>query len=92
LSLKFKNNIDPKRIANINSKLQEDTMAGTTEGGKKASEGGRGNPEKASPAAIERYLKGINFPANKEALIKHAKGNQAPQDILPGHFTCPESI
>jgi hypothetical protein len=57
-------------------------MAGTTEGGQKASEGGRGNPEKASPAAIEQYLKGINFPANKEALIKHAKKNQAPGDVL----------
>jgi hypothetical protein len=57
-------------------------MAGTKEGGQKASEGGRGNPEKASPAAIERYLKGINFPANKKTLIKHAKENQAPKDVL----------
>lgn len=30
-------------------------MAGTTEGGVKSSEGGRGDPDKASPAAIERY-------------------------------------
>jgi hypothetical protein len=57
-------------------------MAGTTEGGKKTSEGGRGNPEKASPAAIERYLKGINFPADKEDLVKHAQENQAPEDVL----------
>ena len=57
-------------------------MAGTTEGGKKSSEGGRGNPEKASPAAVEGYLKGINFPANKAGLVKHAKDNQAPDDVL----------
>jgi hypothetical protein len=57
-------------------------MAGTTEGGKKTSEGGRGDPEKASPAAIERYLKGINFPAGKEDLLKHAKENQSPEDVL----------
>lgn len=57
-------------------------MAGTTEGGRKSSEGGRGNPEKASPAAVERYMKGIYFPANKENLIQHAKGNQAPEDII----------
>jgi len=57
-------------------------MAGTTEGGRKSSEGGRGNPEKASPAAIEGYLKGIHFPAGKEDLVKQAQKNQAPQDVL----------
>lgn len=57
-------------------------MAGTTEGGKKTSEGGRGNPEKASPAAVERYLKGIHFPAGKEDLIRHARENEAPEDVL----------
>ena len=57
-------------------------MAGTTEGGKKSSEGGRGNPEKASPAAVERHLKGITFPANKAGLIKNARDNQAPEDVL----------
>lgn len=57
-------------------------MAGTTEGGKKTSEGGRGDPHKASPAAIEKYLKGINFPAQKKDLINHAKGNQAPDDVM----------
>jgi hypothetical protein len=57
-------------------------MAGTTEGGKKSSEGGRGAPEKASPAAVERYLKGINFPASKQDLIKHAKQNNAPEDVI----------
>ncbi len=57
-------------------------MAGTTEGGRKTSEGGRGNPEKASPAAVERYIKGIHFPATRADLIKQAEENDAPEDVL----------
>lgn len=57
-------------------------MAGTVEGGKKTSEGGRGDPHKASPAAVEKYLKGITFPADKNELIKHARENAAPDDVL----------
>ena len=57
-------------------------MTGTTEGGKKTSEGGRGNPEKASPAAVERYIKGIHFPAQKKDLIHQATSNGAPEDVM----------
>jgi hypothetical protein len=57
-------------------------MAGTTEGGRKSSEGGRGDPQKASPAAVERYLKGIHYPASKDELLKQAKGNGAPEDVM----------
>ena len=57
-------------------------MAGTTEDGRKASEGGRGNSDKARPAAIEKYLKGIHYPAQKEALIHQAEDNGAPQDVM----------
>lgn len=57
-------------------------MAGTTEGGRKSSEGGRGDPNKASPAAIERYLKGIHYPAKKNDLIKQAQNNGAPDDVM----------
>ncbi|WP_032113705.1 hypothetical protein [Candidatus Paracaedibacter symbiosus] len=46
---------------------------GCQESGKKASEGGRDNPEKASPAAIERYLEGIKYPASKQDLTSQAK-------------------
>jgi hypothetical protein len=35
-----------------------------------------------SPIEVERYLKGINFPANKKNLIDRAKINQAPQEIV----------
>ena len=58
-------------------------MAGTSEGGRKTSEGGRGDPHKASPAAIERYLKGIDFPVkSKNDLVTHAKKNGAPDDVI----------
>ena len=67
---------------NEKARKKGNNMAGTTEGGRKASEGGRGDPEKASLAAVERYLKGIHFPAEKEDLIQHAKGNKAPDDVL----------
>ncbi len=53
-----------------------------SEAGKKSSEGGRGNPDKASPAAVERYLKGIHYPASKVDLLNQAKQNGAPSDVL----------
>ncbi|MEN6617712.1 MAG: DUF2795 domain-containing protein [Syntrophorhabdus sp.] len=57
-------------------------MAGTTEGGKKSARGGRGNPDIASPAAVENYLKGIDFPANKKKLMQQARDNDAPDDVI----------
>ncbi len=50
--------------------------------GVKSSMGGSGDPDKASPAAIERYMKGIHFPANKDDLVNRAKENGAPSDVL----------
>ncbi len=57
-------------------------MAGTTQGGQKTAQGGRGAPEKASPAAVENYLKGIHFPCDKKSLIQQAKTNDAPDDVM----------
>ncbi len=56
-------------------------MAGTPEGGKKAVEKSE-TSEKASPAAIEKYLHGVDFPAEKNQLLQHAKKNQAPESVL----------
>lgn len=50
--------------------------------GEKSSRGGTGNPDKASPAAVERYLKGIHFPASKKDLVNKAKENDAPSDVM----------
>jgi hypothetical protein len=57
-------------------------MAGTTEGGKKAAHGGRGSSDRASPAVVENYLKGIDFPADKKRLLQQARDNDAPDDVL----------
>ena len=36
----------------------------------------------ANPAEVERYLKGVNYPAKKEELIKHAQQQGANQDVI----------
>ena len=36
----------------------------------------------ANPAEVERYLKGVNYPAKKEDLIKHAQQQGANQDVM----------
>ena len=35
-----------------------------------------------SPAAVQKYLKGVEYPTSKNALIDAAKENDAPDDIL----------
>jgi hypothetical protein len=35
-----------------------------------------------SPAEVEKSLKGINYPAKKEDLIKHAQQQGANQDVM----------
>ena len=31
---------------------------------------------------VQKYLKGISYPATKQQLIEHARGNQADQEVL----------
>lgn len=57
-------------------------MTGTTEGGKKTAMGGTGGPHKASPAAVEHYIKGAHFPADRDDLIELASENNAPDDVM----------
>lgn len=35
-----------------------------------------------SPANVAYYLKGIDFPANREQILKHAEGNGAESAVL----------
>jgi hypothetical protein len=35
-----------------------------------------------NPVEIEKYLKGVNYPANKQDLIKHAQQQGAPKEVL----------
>lgn len=37
--------------------------------------------KKVSPVTLEKYIKGIKFPANKKDLINQANQNKAPQEI-----------
>lgn len=35
-----------------------------------------------SPSNVQSYLKGVSYPATKDDLLKVAKGNKAPSEIL----------
>ncbi|WP_038466549.1 DUF2795 domain-containing protein [Candidatus Odyssella acanthamoebae] len=38
--------------------------------------------DQLTPIAIEKYLKGISFPASKNDLIRQAEDNQAPDAVI----------
>lgn len=40
------------------------------------------NRERPNPIEVEKHLKGIKFPANREDLIEHARQNDAPEEVL----------
>lgn len=35
-----------------------------------------------SPSNVAKYLKGIDFPAHREDLVKHAKKNDADEEVI----------
>ncbi|WP_353929130.1 DUF2795 domain-containing protein [Okeanomitos corallinicola TIOX110] len=37
---------------------------------------------KANPVSVQKHLKGVSYPANKEELIKHARKHGADQEVL----------
>ncbi len=37
---------------------------------------------RVSPAQVEKFIKGIKFPASKQQLIEQAEGNNANDDVL----------
>ena len=50
-------------------------------------------------SALNHYLKGTNFPAEKEEVAANAEGNSAPQDLVsqirnaePESFGSPEEV
>jgi hypothetical protein len=40
------------------------------------------NGRRVSPITLQKHLKGTNYPASKEDLVRRAQNNQAPDDIL----------
>lgn len=52
-----------------------------------------------SPANVQNYLGGVSYPASKEELVKQARQNDAPQEVvdtiegLPGEqFGGPQDV
>ncbi len=37
---------------------------------------------RANPIIVEEHLKGIHYPANREDLLKNAKKNDAPSEVV----------
>lgn len=35
-----------------------------------------------SPANVQKYLKGVDYPASKDDLLLAARNNEAPQEVL----------
>lgn len=35
-----------------------------------------------NPIQIQKYLKGVDYPADKESLIEAANSNEAPEDLV----------
>lgn len=40
------------------------------------------NNDRVSPAEIQKYLAGVNYPATKEDLLAAARQNGAPQEVI----------
>jgi len=57
-------------------------MAGTEKSGKSAVESGIRDPGKTSPIVVEKFLKGVSFPASKRDLIQQARNNNAPDTVM----------
>lgn len=52
-----------------------------------------------SPVQVQKYLKGVDYPASKDDLVNKARANGAPEEVmrvlqqLPGdHFDGPDNV
>jgi Protein of unknown function (DUF2795) len=45
---------------------------------------------KVSPIEVEKYLKGEDYPAKKEELVRHAQEQGAPSEVLQALKKLPE--
>ncbi len=54
--------------------------------------GGRASlqSQKVSAAQIQVYLKGIDYPVNKEQLVQHSKSHGAPDNVMSFMNRLPE--
>jgi hypothetical protein len=47
---------------------------------------------KANPVEIQKHLKGVDYPANKQELIQHARQQKADRDVLSILEQLPENV
>jgi hypothetical protein len=40
------------------------------------------NDDEITPAEVQKYLKGVSYPARKDDLITAARGNGAPDEVI----------
>lgn len=52
---------------------------GGQKGGSRSAEAGHGD---VSVSEVNRFIGGVDFPANKKDLIEHARGKDAPREVL----------
>jgi len=45
--------------------------------------------KRISPVEMQKHLKGVNYPASKDDLVKRAQGNQASDEIVQKIRTLP---
>lgn len=50
-----------------------------SKGGQSSAQAGHG---KVSAAEVEKYVGGLDFPADKNDLVEHARGKDAPREVL----------
>jgi hypothetical protein len=46
---------------------------------------------KANPVLVQKHLKGVDYPANKQTLMKHARKHGANKSIIALLETLPEN-
>ena len=63
---------------------------GRHEGGRKGGQGGRGGRISVSPATVEQYIVGIDYPCEKDDLIEQARANDAPEEVIHALQQCEE--
>ncbi len=58
--------------------------AGRLGGEKGGQKGGQAalHSEKVSAAQLAQYMKGVDFPADKKAIVRQAKSNGAPDNVM----------
>lgn len=45
-----------------------------------------------NPVEVEKYLKGVDYPAKKQDLMKRAEENRAPREIVEALKRMPEEM